>query len=105
MPPLQNWFPLLPGNLPEILITIAGLMGAITLSYAALLEVERRQDAVFLLASASLFVYSAFINDRLLMFAFALLFIISLRELIQIVRGRHHHTTEEIKKYEHPEQK
>lgn len=99
MPPLQNIFPILPGTIPEIMLIVASLMGAITLSYAVLLEAEKRQDAVFLLAAASLFVYALLINDRLLMFAFGLLFVVSGRELIQIARGKHHHTKAEDDKY------
>lgn len=105
MPPLQSIFPVLPGSLAEIMITVAGLMGAITLSYAVLLETEKRQDAVFVLAGFSLFVYALLVSDRVLIFAGGLLFIVAGGKLINILRGKHHHTWSEIEKYEHPGKK
>ncbi len=103
--PLYNLFPNLPTSLPELLLAVAGVLGALTLSYAVLLEAERSQDAVFVLASASLLAYALIEGNRIFIFAFALLLMVSGRELIQIMRGKHHHTEEDIKKYDHPESK
>lgn len=101
--PFANILPSIPASLPELLLMVAGILGALTLSYAVLLEREREQDAVTVLASASLLAYSIIIGNRIFIFAFALLFIVSTRELIQLMRGKHHHTVADIEKYEHPE--
>lgn len=92
--PLANLLPTLPASLFETIIDVVGILGAILLSYGVLLEAERRQDAVFVISSAALFVYALWINSEIFMFATALMFLISGRELIQILRGKHVHTTE-----------
>ena len=98
--PFGNWYPTFTPPFVDIVVYVVGFMGALALSYAVLLEAEKRQDAVFVVASASLFVYALIKSDYIFMLAMALMFIISLRELIQILRGKHLHSTEMIKEYE-----
>jgi len=78
----------------ELATNIVGVMGGLALIYAVLLEAEKRQDAVFVVASASLFVYALAHNDTILMFTMAGICLVAGRELIQIMRGKHVHTTD-----------
>lgn len=105
MGPLENFLPNLPLPFTVILFTVIGLMGALALIYSVLLEAERRQDAVIVVATASLFVYALFIGDKVFMFAMGGMFLIALRELVQIMRGKHHHSTNQVNTYSHPETK
>lgn len=101
--PLSNLFPNAPYSFLEIAVAVVGFLGALALSYGILLERERRQDAVFVVGSASLFVYGLVKNDYIIMFAMGLMFLVAGRELIQIMRGKHIHSTEQkndIRKYE-----
>lgn len=98
--PFGNWYPTFTPPFVDIAVYVVGFMGALALSYAVLLEAEKRQDAVFAVASASLFVYALIKNDYIFMLAMALMFIVSFRELIQILRGKHLHSTAMIKEYE-----
>lgn len=88
-----------------LIIAVIGLMGALALMYAVFLEAERRQDAVFVVGSASLFVYALLRADYIIMFAMAGVFLLAGRELIQIMRGKHHHTVADIKEYEEIDKK
>ena len=103
--PLENLFPNLPTSFVELAVYVVGFMGALALSYAVLLEQEKRQDALFVVASASLFVYGLVHHDKIIMFAMGLMFLVAGRELIGLMRGKHHHSSQMIEKYEHPEQK
>lgn len=96
--PLENLFPNAPYSFLEIAVTVVGFMGALALAYAVLLEAEKRQDAVFVVASASLFVYGLVKSDYIVMFAMGLMFLVAGRELIQIMRGKHVHSTEQTQK-------
>jgi|SRR3989338_5328608 len=103
--PLANLFPNAPYSFIEIAAVVVGFMGALALGYAVLLEAEKRQDAVFVVASASLFVYGLLKGDYIIMFSMGLMFLVAGRELVQIMRGKHHHNTSQVEKYEHPENK
>lgn len=84
---------------------IIGFMGALALIYSVLLEAEKHQDAVIVVASASLFVYALFIGNKLFMFATAGIFLVAGRELIQIFRGKHIHSRETIQQCLDPNHK
>ncbi|MBI5728941.1 MAG: hypothetical protein HY983_01685 [Candidatus Magasanikbacteria bacterium] len=96
--PLSNLFPSLPWPIVITVFNVVGFMGAIAFIYAVLLEQEKRQDAVFVVASASLFVYSLAVNNVIFMFLSAGVFLVAGRELIQILRGKHHHSTDDKEK-------
>ena len=98
--PLGNLFPSLPWPILDTMVVVVGFMGALAFIYSVLLEEERRQDAVLVVASASLFVYSLSIKNPLFMFMSAGVFLVAGRELVQIMRGKHHHTIGNIEKYE-----
>ena len=106
---LINWvsqqIPGLPISYIEIAVIIVGVMGALILMYGVLLEAERRQDAVFVVGAAALFVYGLAHGDYVIIFAMGGMFLIAGRELIQIMRGRHHHGIIDVQEYEHPENK
>lgn len=100
---LENFFGFLPWPIVDTLVRVVGFMGALAMGYAVLLEAEKRQDAVFVVGSASLFVYALWQGNYIFMFAMGLVFLVSARELIQIFRKKHLHTTEMVEKYKHPE--
>ncbi|MDO8626166.1 MAG: hypothetical protein Q7K39_01760 [Candidatus Magasanikbacteria bacterium] len=85
----------------NLAVIVIGFMGGLALMYAILLEAERRQDAVFVVGAASLFVYALVRQDYVIMFATVGMILVAGRELIQIWRGKHHHTVANTEKYEH----
>lgn len=95
---LDNLFPNAPYSFLEIAVTVVGFVGALALAYGVLLEPERRQDAVFVVGAAALFVYGLVNSDFIVMFAMGLMFLVAGRELIQILRGKHIHSTEQMQK-------
>ncbi len=100
MIPLENLLPNLPTSFVDLAVYVVGFMGALALAYGVLLEAEKRQDAVFVVASASLFVYALVHHDKIVMFAMGLMFLVAGRELIQIIRGKHKHSSDMVKEYE-----
>lgn len=90
--PLQNFLPTLPWPLLDTVLATVGLLGAILLIYGVYLEAERRQDAVFVIGSAGLFVYALWIGSTIFMIAMGAMFLAAGRELIQIARGKHAHS-------------
>jgi hypothetical protein len=97
--PLGNYFAGLPMPFIDIAVYVVGFMGALALAYAVLLEAEKKQDAVFVVASASLFVYGLLRGDKIIMLAMGLMFLVAGREMIQILRGKHKHSTDMVKEY------
>ncbi|TSC84309.1 MAG: Uncharacterized protein G01um101413_604 [Parcubacteria group bacterium Gr01-1014_13] len=89
MPAFLNFLPNM--SLLETIINIVALLGAILLTYGVFLEAERRQDAVFMVGSACLLVYSLWIGNKIFSLAMVGLFIGSLIELIEILIGKHKH--------------
>ncbi|OGH92635.1 MAG: hypothetical protein A2563_03100 [Candidatus Magasanikbacteria bacterium RIFOXYD1_FULL_40_23] len=70
---------------------VVATLGVILLTYGVFLEAERKQDAVFIIASGCLLVYALWINSLIFSLAMAGLFVGSWIELIEILRGKHHH--------------
>ncbi len=89
--PFANLFPSLPLPLLDIIMYVVATIGVILLTYGVFLEAERKQDAVFIIASGCLLVYALWINSIIFALAMASLFIGSWIELIEILRGKHHH--------------
>lgn len=102
---LNSLFPNAPYSFLTIATTVVGIMGALALIYAVLLEAEKRQDAVFVVGSASVFVYALMHSDYVVMFAMLGIFVVAGRELIQILRGRHHHEGGKAVTYQPPKLK
>lgn len=86
-----NLFPTMPWPLLDIVMNVVAVLGAILLTYGVFLEAERRQDAVFIVASACLLIYALWVGNKIFSIAMAGLFIGSWIELIEILTGRHHH--------------
>lgn len=86
-----NLFPTMPWPLIDIVMNVVAALGAILLTYGVFLEAERRQDAVFIIASACLLVYSLWVGNKIFSIAMTGLFIGSWIELIEILTGHHHH--------------
>lgn len=101
--PFENLFPSLPWTLLDTVVRVVGFMGALAFIYAVLLEEEKRQDAVLVVASASLFVYSLAVKNAIFMFVSAGVFLTAGRELVQILRRKHTHSTELIEEFKHPD--
>ncbi len=81
----------LPWPLLDIIINVVAGLGALLLTYGVFLEAERRQDAVFIIASACLLVYALWIGNKIFSLAMAGLLIGSLIELMEILTGKHEH--------------
>lgn len=96
---LQSLIPTLPNSLSELLIYVVAYLGVILLVYGLFLEVERRQDLVFALGSAALFVYALYISNGIFMIAMGGLFVASVIEFIEILVGLHKHSPEDLKRY------
>lgn len=96
---LDKFLPYLPLSLPEILIYVVAGLGAIMLTYAVFLEVERRQDLAMLIGAACLFVYALYIENYIFMIGMAGLGIGSAIEFGEILFGLHKHSHEDLKKY------
>lgn len=92
--PLANFLSTQPTAL-EMFINILAILGSLLLAYAVYLEAEKKQDLVFVLGSAALFTYAFWIGNKIFALAMAAIFLISGRELIQIWRGKHTHSTEQ----------
>ena len=78
-------------RLPDIIINVVGMLGALLLVYAIFLEAEKRQDAVFMIGGMCLFVYGLWLGSPVLTIAMALFVLASTYEFIQIMRGKHRH--------------
>lgn len=89
--PFTNLLSSLPWPLLDTVINVVAGLGVLLLIYGVFLEAERRQDAVFMVASACLLVYSLWIGNKIFSLAMAGLFIGSLIELIEILTGKHKH--------------
>ncbi len=89
MPQFLTLFPNMP--LIEVVIYVVAALGALLLTYGVFLEAERRQDAVFIVGSACLLVYSLWIGNKIFSIAMAGLLIGSLIELTEILTGKHKH--------------
>ena len=101
--PLGLLFPSLPWPALDVLVKVVGFTGSLLIIYAVLLEEERRQDAVFVVGSFGTLVYSLVFGNAIFTFLSAGVFVVSLRELIQILRKKHHHNEKLVEEYKHPE--
>ncbi|PIR78302.1 MAG: hypothetical protein COU28_02380 [Candidatus Magasanikbacteria bacterium CG10_big_fil_rev_8_21_14_0_10_36_16] len=95
---LSSLFPNLPSSTIELSIYIVAALGAVLITYAVFLEIERRQDLVFFVGSACLFVYALYTYNKVFMIAMAGLGLASLVEFIEIYLGLHKHDTNELKR-------
>ena len=84
-----------------IMNVIAG-MGAILLTYGVFLEAERRQDAVFVIGSMALLIYSLWIGNKIFSIAMAGLMLGSGIEFVEILLGLHKHSEELVASYRNP---
>jgi len=96
---LQSLIPNLPASLIELLVYVVAYLGAVLLVYGLFLEVERRQDLVFALGAAALFVYALYIGNGIFMVAMGGLFLASIIEFVEIMLGLHKHSPEDLKRY------
>jgi len=96
---LENILSTLPGQLVETIVYIVAALGAIIITYGVFLEVERRQDLVFFVGAACLFVYALYIGNNIFMIATAGFGIASAVEFVEILIGLHKHSPEDLKRY------
>lgn len=96
---LENLIPILPTTLSGILIYLVAILGAIMVTYAIFLEIERRQDLVFAVGSYCLFIYAIYINSAIFAIAMLGLFSASVVEFVEIYVGLHKHSPEDLKRY------
>lgn len=86
---LQTFFPFLPTQLIETLIYIVAAIGVILITYGVFLELERRQDLVFVIGALCLFDYALYIGNRIFMVAMAGFALAALVEFVEILIGLH----------------
>ncbi len=96
---LESLIPILPVNLSELWIFLVACLGAIMITYAIFLEIERRQDLVFAVGAYCLFIYALYINNAIFTIAMLGLFISSCIEFIEIYVGLHKHSPEDLNRY------
>lgn len=78
-------------RLPDIIIHVVAMLGAILVSYGVFLEEEKRQDAVFLIGGLALFVYALWLPSPVFMVATGLFTLASGYEFFRIAAGKHVH--------------
>lgn len=100
--PFANILPSLPWSNIDIIVNVVAGLGAILLTYAIFLEAERRQDIVFMIGAGCLLVYALWIGNTIFSIAMAGVFIGSFIELVEILLGRHVHSTDMVEKYKNP---
>lgn len=100
--PFATLFSTLPWPLLDVVMNVVAGLGAIILTYGVFLEAERRQDAVFIIASACLLAYAVWIGNKIFSLAMAGLLVGSLIELAEILAGSHQHDESMIEKYKNP---
>lgn len=86
--------------LPDILIHIVALLGAILISYGVFLEAEKRQDAVFMIGGLALLVYALSLANPIFIITTGLFTACATFEFVQIVLGHHPHPTSSFPKKE-----
>lgn len=101
--PLQQFFPSLPWPIFDTIVKVVGFLGVLLLTYAILLEEERKQDAVFAIGASAILIYGVAFKNGIMILLGAAIFLVSGREFIQILRKKHSHSTEQVEKYKHPE--
>ncbi len=99
---LSEVFSTLPWPLITILMNVVAGLGAILLTYGVFLEPERRQDSVFIVAAACLFIYALWVGNKIFSVAMAGLLVGSIIELVEILIGKHRHTLKQIESYQYP---
>ncbi len=85
----------------DLVVHIVAILGAVLLTYSVFLEAERRQDFVFLLAGVCLLVYAIWLQNTILIIAFAGFAAASLFELVEILVGIHKHGPVMAEKFEY----
>ena len=100
--PFANILPTLPWSNIDIIMNVVAGLGAIMLTYAIFLEAERRQDIVFMIGSGCLLIYALWIGNTIFSIAMAGVCIGSFIELVEILLGRHVHSTDMVEKYKNP---
>ena len=100
--PLFDFLPSLPWTPIEITMNVVAGMGAILITYGVFLETERRQDAVFMIGSLALLVYSIWIGNKIFSIAMGGLLLGSGIEFIEILMGIHKHDDALVESYKNP---
>lgn len=96
---LQNILPFLPNSFPELWMFIVAALGAVLITYAVFLELERRQDLVLAVGAFCLLVYAIYTGNIIFTVAMLGLFIAATVEFIEIYVGLHKHSPEDLKRY------
>ncbi len=78
-------------SITQIVLVILGLLGMILITYGIFLEKERLQDAVFMLGSLFLAIYSYTAENAIFTITFGIFFLGSAWEYYRIVTGKHQH--------------
>ena len=100
--PFINLFPSLPWPFIDIVMNVIAGLGALLITYAIFLEAERKQDAVFVIASACLLTYAIWMGNKIFSVAMIGVLVGSFIELAEITLGHHRHTDLQVEKYRNP---
>jgi len=96
-------FPHLPLTNYEIIFNVVAILGAIMISYGIFIESEKKQDLIMVIGALCLFAYAVWIGNIIFMVAMGGVALASAIEFIEILLGRHVHSTDMVEKYKHPE--
>lgn len=102
MPPLSELLPTLPWPITTVIMNVVAGLGAILITYGVFLEAERRQDAVFVIAGACLFIYALWVGNKIFSVAMAGFVVGSFIEMIEIMTGQHKHSLKQMNDYKNP---
>jgi len=97
--PLGNFLPTLPWPFFDVIMNVVAGLGAILITYGVFLEAERKQDAIFTVGSACLLTYALWLGNKIFSVAMAGFMLASFIELVEIMAGRHVHSTEMVEDY------
>ncbi len=81
-------------TLTETIIHVAAALGVILHIYGVFLESERKQDVVFAIGGALLFMYAWYLHSTIFMVAMAGFTIGSIIEYVEILLHKHQHVCE-----------
>lgn len=96
---LETIVPTLPTTNTELLIYLAGILGAIILIYSQFVEAENRRDLIRMIGALGLFCYSLYIMNIIFILATFGIFVAALVEFIEIYLGYHKHSQKDIDIY------
>lgn len=85
--------------LPDILIYVSAILGAVLVIYSQFVEAEFRRDLIRAIGAAGVLVYALFIWNKIFILLSAGIFLAAAIEFIEIYFGLHKHKHTDIEQY------